>query len=387
VPDPRETTAVDFLAELGEEERRAAVARINAAVKLKAPIDSVDPPPPVRNLDEYLETEFPTPPFLVKHGQLCRGEITAMVSRAGKGKTTLAQNRLVRWSAGVPLFPEEEESQAPLAALKMLLIENEGTAWHMQQKLNQLANDTADLTPEQRELTGKNLLIWGNGGYSDLKLDREKDLDKVRRACDEYRPDVLYMEPWRKLWSGEENSATEVEVILDIFVNLAAEFECAVLLAHHARKTAAEDGDFMTEARGSVVLEDTVAVMEHFKPVKGGSLRELSWSKSRYAPMQPPLRIAWNPETWRVDLLPEDAVSGAILNLMRESPQALFSVSELAEELDETQAKIRDAITHLLDTERIVKKKVTERGGRGFVYRLKTGESDDTEDTGGLDIT
>lgn len=386
MPDSRESAAADYLATLPPEQRAEAVARINAKIKLTANLDSVDPPPPVRNLEEYLATEFPTPPFLVNHGQLCRGEITAMIARAGKGKTTLAQNRLVRWSAGVPLFPEESGSQAPIQPLKMLLVENEGTAWHMQEKLSQLANDTADLSADERQLADENLLIWGDGGYSNLKLDREKDYELVRRALDEHHPDVLYMEPWRKLWSGEENSATEVEVILDLIVALASEFECAVLLAHHARKSTAEDGDFMTEARGSVVLEDTVAVMEHFKPVKGGSLRELSWSKSRYAPMQPALRVAWDPETWRCSLVPDDAVSALILNLMKESPNSLFTVAELAEELEETQGKVRDALAHLLDTDRIVKKKATERGERGFTYRIKTGD-DDNEDGGGLDIS
>lgn len=384
MPDQSEILAADYLASLPEEERRDAVARINAAVKLKAPVESVDPPPPVRTLDEYLAHDFPTPPFLVKHGQLCAGEITAMIARAGKGKTTLAQNRIIRWSAGLPLFPEEPESQAPLRPLKILLAENEGTAWHMQEKLKLLLNETAGLTDEEREVARQNAMIWGDGGYSNLKFDREKDYDLIRRALDEHKPDVLYMEPWRKFWKGEENSATEVEEILDLIVALAAEFQCAVLLAHHARKSSSEDGDFMTEARGSVVLEDTAAVMEHFKPVKGGTLRELVWSKSRYAPMQPNLRIAWDPETWRVTLVPDDSVGAAIISILGASPSAAFKVDELATELEETQSKIRDGLNGLLDEERIVKKKNPERGGQGFVYRIKTDEND--EEAGGLSI-
>lgn len=382
--DSRESLAADFLASLPPEEREAAVARINARIKLTAPADSVDPPPPVRSLGEYLEHDFPVPPFLVSAGQLCRGEITAMIARAGKGKTTLAQNRIIRWSAGVPLFPEALESQVPLQPLKILLLENEGTAWHMQEKLSLLLNKTADLTDEQKELSRQNAMIWGDGGYSNMKLDRDKDYELLRRACDEKEPDVLYMEPWRKLWSGEENSATEVEAVLDIMVALASEFQCAILLAHHARKSAAEDGDFMTEARGSVVLEDTVAVMEHFKPVKSGTFRELSWSKSRYCPEQPPLRVAWDPETWRCTLVPDDSVSAAIMKLMQASPAALFRVEELMKELEESESKIREALNLLLDSDRIVKKKTTERGERGYVYRLKTTDEDES---GGLAIS
>lgn len=384
MPDTREKDAAEFLGSLPDEERREAVARINARIALTAPLENIDPPPPVRDLAEYLEYDFPVPPFLVKHGQLCRGEITAMVARAGKGKTTLAQNRIIRWSAGMPLFPDEPESQVPIKPLKILLAENEGTAWHMQEKLSLLLNQTADLDEEQKALARTNALIWGDGGYSNLKLDDPKKYELMRRALDEHEPDVLYMEPWRKFWKGEENSATEVEVILDLIVRLASEFNCAVLLAHHARKSAAEDGDFMTEARGSVVLEDTVAVMEHFRPVKDGRLRELSWSKSRYAPMRPTLRIGWDPETWRVSLVPEDTVSSAILGLLIESATSMFTVAELMDELDESRGKIDSALAHLLDEERIVRKKNPERGGQGYVYRIKTDDSD--EDSGGLSI-
>jgi hypothetical protein len=137
----------------------------------------------------------------------------------------------------------------------------------------------------------------------------------------------------------------------------------------------------MTEARGSVVLEDTVAVMEHFKPAKGNEFRELSWSKSRYAPPQPTMRMSWDPQTWRLALVSEDAVSAQVLALMNDSPLALYTVSELCEELEETQAKVRAALSHLLDDERIVKRKAS--GQAGWVYRLK---SDGDSDEGGLSV-
>jgi hypothetical protein len=101
--------------------------------------------------------------------------------------------------------------------------------------------------------------------------------------------------------------------------------------------------------------------------------------------MQPSLRISWDPETWRVSLVPDDAVSAMILSLMKKSPNSLFRVVELSEELEETDAKIRDGLGHLLDTDRIVKTKAKERGERGFTYRLKTGD-DDEEGEGGLSI-
>jgi predicted transcriptional regulator len=68
---------------------------------------------------------------------------------------------------------------------------------------------------------------------------------------------------------------------------------------------------------------------------------------------------------------------------MQASPAALFRVDELVAELEESESKIRDALGLLLDSDRIVKKKASERGERGYTYRLKTGDEDNE---GGLSI-
>lgn len=375
-----EKQIADYLTALPPEEREAAEGRINARLKLAQPIEEIKDAnrAPVMALGEYLDTEFPTPPFLVSSGQLVRGEITVVIGRAGKGKTTLMTNRMIRWAAGQPLFPDLEDSQVPEQPLKTLLIENEGVAWHMQRTLGGLLQAAA-LNPTDEAAAKENLLIWGDGGYSGLKIDREKDLALVRQGVEESRPDVLMIEPFRGIWRGEENDATAMEAVLDDLVQIGHDFGCGILLSHHERKSGAgEDGEDMSRARGSGDLEGKVAVMENFRQVKGGDFRELSWSKSRYFPTKAPIRMEYNEETRQYLLVPDTEIVKLVLEAFVQEPAAWFSKGDLAEDLGETEAHIYKALGELVDRGSIVKKKMEN----GFRWRLKSGEAEN----GGLEI-
>lgn len=384
----REAEIATYLSELRPEQRKEAEGRINARVKLSLPDTEIkdENRAPITALGEYLDTDFPTPPFLVSSGQLVRGEITVVIGRAGKGKTTLMTNRMIRWAAGLPLFPDLEDSQVPEQPLKTLMIENEGVAWHMQRTLGGLLK-AAELDTEAEKQAKENLLIWGDGGYSGLKIDKEKDLALVRKGVEETRPDVVMIEPFRGIWSGEENDATAMEAVLDDLVQIGHDYGCGIMLAHHERKSGAgEDGEDMSRARGSGDLEGKVAVMENFRQVKvqGGDYRELSWSKSRYYPTRPPIRMEFDEDTRQYHYVPESSVARTTLAIFVQEPNAWFSQDDIAEETGESKTRISKTLTELVDRGSIVKKK-HEHGMR---WRLKTGESgsDDTTTTERLSI-
>lgn len=382
--NPDEKAIVDYLTSLPADERDAAERRINQLLKANLPPDESVDKPPIHTLDEYLEHKIELPPFLVTGGQLARGEITATVARAGKGKTTLGMNRMVRWAAGRPLFNELLDSQAPIEPMKILMIENEGVASFMQSKLDILLNHGAGLDEEEKYLAGQNMLVWGDGGYSGLKIDNDLDLDMIRRGCEEWGPDAVLLEPFRGIWRGDENDSTAMEDVLDRLNQIANEFNMGIMLSHHERKSGAgEDGEWMTASRGSGVLEAKCAVMENYRSVKAGSYRELSWSKNRFdATHSAPIRMFFEPENWRLQMVPTDDVENAVLGLMSEDPSAWFWTNEIADQLEETERKVREALTSLADAGRIVKKKGTDER-RGYRFRLKSGEA---EDRAGLDI-
>lgn len=376
---------IDYLAGLDEAERKAAFNRINAGVKLKAPADEVDPLKSMFiRLDDYLDQELETPPFLVSSGQVVKGEITALIARAGKGKTTLVRNRMIRWAAGLPLFHDLKDSQVPTKPLKILLLENEGVAWDMQRKLGRLLEE-ADLDMEDRERVRENLYLWGDGGYSGLKVDDDEDYKLIDHNLGILQPDVFIMEPFRGLWRGEENDATQMEATLDRIVQLATNHQCAIMLSHHERKSGAgEDGEWMSASRGSGVLEGKVAVMENFRSIKEGQFRELAWSKSRYFPTQGAVRMKYIEESHRYEMVPENELAQQISALLTQE-EDWFTVVDLEEHFEESGSKIYRALKQLLDNGTIIEKsRKTEKGARAKHYRVPAPGDDNSEERLGM---
>ena len=111
-----------------------AVARVKLLALQDVPEESFEPP--VTSLGEYLDTPIPIPPSLVWPTIVVRGEITATLGRAGKGKTTMNLNRILRWGCGRPLYDSFRDKEgkpylAPTDPIKSLIIENEGLGGHV----------------------------------------------------------------------------------------------------------------------------------------------------------------------------------------------------------------------------------------------------------------
>ncbi len=330
----------EYLASLNEVERAEAGRAAKSAYRANVPDEDVGKPP-IRSLGEYLDTEIETPPELVKPFLVARGAVSAMVAKGGKGKTALSLNRLVHWSMGLPLFPDLEDVFVPLEPLRVVLIENEGSAWHFQ-KVLRLILEGGGFEPEHIELARSNVHVWGDGGWSGLKLDNDENLELVKRATDSTKADIVFVEPFRGLWRGEENSATEMAVVIDNLSSLANEYGCAVMVTHHERKNSVDGGEQMDMARGSGVFTDLCAVVESWRRPSGAvDQRELTWPKTRFAPAPDPVRMEWRGERWGYEWVPEDKSVRRVLGAFQETGQTELKVSEVAAVLEENQATVR----------------------------------------------
>lgn len=348
--------------------------------------------PPITNLGDYLATAIPIPPSLVWPTIVVRGELTATLGRAGKGKTTMNLNRILRWAAGKPLFDsfidrDGEHYLNPAKPLKILIIENEGSAGMFHQKMGVMVNNCGDILDDaDRELIRENVFVWGDGGYSGLKLDDAAMLAEVRAGVEQTEPDIVFIEPFRSLWKGEENSSTEMANMVDALVAMATDFDCGVILSHHERKSGAgEDGEMMSAGRGSTVLEGVVACMENFQSVVGGDFRELTWSKARYLQPPPVTRFSYDPLTnWYVHV-PDEEISASILVALQRNSDSALSVKELVEETGEQAGKLRKQLKDLEDAGKVKKLPSisTGDGSTGHRFRLPTGDPDEQ---GGLAI-
>lgn len=394
--DERKNEAVEaFIRHFASLTDDAARARLLAQVKTKAvnlaPEEAFEPD--VTRLREYLAKPIPIPPSLVWPTIAVRGEITTTLGRAGKGKTTMNLNRIFAWAAGRALFPgwtdhDGNEYLKPDGALKTLIAENEGNAGMFHQKVGLLVHQ-GDLTDDQKELCLDNIHIHGDGGYSGLKLDNPEGVQKLRASIEACEPDIVFIEPFRSLWRGEENSATDMAVVVDNIIAMATDYNCAVILSHHERKGGAgDDGEKMSAARGSTVLEGVVAVMENFESVKDGEYREMTWSKARYLPPPTTVRMEWDRDTGWYQWIPISAIADGVLAALREADDEPLNLKGLSEATGETQAKLRGVMRQLKDEKRVKQMPSVQLAGGGTSgtrYRLPTGDGD-SNPGGGLAI-
>lgn len=355
---------------------------------------------PIATLAEYLARELPVPPVLVEPSLVVRGGIACTIGRAGKGKTQMNLNRLMKWAAGRPMFDGIETKDgtgvlAPPKPLKSLLIENEGSPGMFHRQVGIMLNASRQdedgnelyLSDEDRYLVEQNLLIWGDGGFSGLKLDDENLLNNVRAGIEKHEPDIVFIEPFRGLWRGEENSATDMANVADALSAIASDYDCGVILTHHERKSGAgDDGEKMSAGRGSTVLEGVVATMENFEVAKGGDFRELSWSKIRYGGGHAilPVRMEWQHADWWYKHVPVDAIEQAILDTLasEDEPQ---SVGDLMLITDEKEHTLRKTLKNLVEAGKIKRMASvhTGNGSSGHRFRLNTGGADGGDPGGG----
>lgn len=376
--DPVIQAAGDLMAKMDADDRRLAENQLKLIVGSKAAPESLVDPPPIRDLGEYLDWEIPVPPELVTPYLIVRGGISATIGRSGKGKTVMNLNRLLRWAAGLPMFDALTDALVPSGPLRTLIIENEGAAGLFQAQIRMML-ERGPFTNEQRQLIRTNIKIWGDGGYSDLTLDKKEDADQIERGVEKVNPDIVFIEPFRGLWEGNENDSSEMTVVVKAMQRIATRYDTGVIVAHHEVKHRVAGEDAMNAARGSGVLENFVVAMENFESAKGGDQKELSWSKLRYqdadAPAPVPVRMEWDKPTKFYQYIPPEEGERAILQFLARIGDLGASVADIAADLEEAEPKVRKILHKLVDEGLVRARK--NLSGPGFNYVLVQNEEED----------
>lgn len=380
---------IDYLSTVEDEKKRKRIlARAKAAAADAAPAEVIEAIP-VRSMREYLASEIEIPPSLVWPTIAVRGEITTTLGRAGKGKTTMNLNRIFAWACGRALFPgwadkDGEEYLKPERPLRTLIAENEGNAGMFHQKMGLMLYN-GPLSDEEQEMCLDNLFVHGDGGYSGMKLDNDEGVAKMRAAIEKCEPDIVFIEPFRSLWRGEENSATDMAVVVDNIVAMATDYNCAIILSHHEKKGGAGEDDKMSAARGSTVLEGVVAVMENFESVKDGEYREMTWSKARYLPPPPPVRMEYNRDNNWYDWIPQDALRDEVYDFILQQDGEPVNLSDVSDETGETKTKLRPILKKLVEDGKLkqMASMQTGAGSTGIRWRVP---SSDLDEHGGLGL-
>lgn len=84
-----------------------------------------------------------------------------------------------------------------------------------------------------------------------LRLDAERDLDRLRATLEARRPRLLILDPLVRLHRIDENSAGEMSALLGELRALQRQHHLALVLVHHLRKNGAPRGQDGQSLRGS----------------------------------------------------------------------------------------------------------------------------------------
>ena len=374
-----------WLRDFDPEKQGQLLKQIQLKAVTEAPADDLLQAP-ISKLGDYLELEIETPPEVVEPGIVVRGEIHTLAARAGKGKTTFLMNCMMRWAAGLPVFEDLPDLLKPgvEGGVKSLIIENEGSAGYFQDRMKDLL-EHGGYTDEEKARVKENMLIWGDGSYSGVKVDDTSKLELLRRGVKKWEPDLVFLDPFRSIWTGNENDNSEMNHAIDNLMQLCHDFECAVFLNHHENK-GKDNMDPMDALRGGTVFEGVVATAMRWQHVHGGAQSELSFSKMRYKPKSgppAPIRMAFNFDTWTYTHIGESVLDRQILDMLNKDDDQYFSVSEIADELEESDRKVRDRLKELVSDNRV--QKARSASGQGYSFRIQTDDAASSSN-GGLEI-
>lgn len=89
--------------------------------------------------------------------------------------------------------------------------------------------------------------------HARVKLDTDEWRDKILREVRTYNPVAVYLDTMTYMMEGEENSATDANVVIDTIQAIRKE-GCAVISLFHLKKSAEHGDDLDNQIRGSGVF-------------------------------------------------------------------------------------------------------------------------------------
>jgi hypothetical protein len=279
--------------------------------------------------------------------------------------------------------PDGQNVLNPSQPLKILVIENEGAPGMFHKQIGVMTSAPGYLSKAEKDMVMENVLIWGDGGYSGLKLDDPNALNTVRSGCEKWQPDIVFIEPFRGLWQGDENSSTDMAVVADALSGIATDYDCGVILTHHEKKGGSGEDDKMSASRGSTVLEGVVATMENFEQAKGGDFREISWSKLRYGGGVKllPVRMEWQQGDYWYRHVALEETEQALMDCLAQNEDGL-TIKEIMQETDEAEHVVRKNMKELEKAGKVKSMASNFSGGgsSGKRYRLAVPSGDGSSD-------
>lgn len=190
-----------------------------------------------------------------------------------------------------------------------------------------------------------------------MKLDKRSGQEDLIKAMDATRPSVLILDPFREIFSGDENTAQDVGVFLDFIDDIIDGYQCSIVIIHHSGKDVKKGG------RGSSVLEGWVdSYIEMKKKSKKGE----------------PLRIDFCPLSLRHAQVPAEPISAQMVDyefvVLGEDEKPMLIIDKVRKYSEyNDEFKSSDIMAANLGTRAPVQAALNQLIKEGLLERVKTG--------------
>jgi hypothetical protein len=187
------------------------------------------------------EADIPVRPWLAK-GYLLRGSVTLVAGSGAAGKSSLFK----AWSVACVLGVDFHRF-VPIQQLRVLSYNVEDDSDEEDRRisatLRQFGRPARDLDDKLRTVgphdVGTLIERDPNGG----KIRLTDAMICLVQHIENFRPDVVFLDPLVELHTAEENDNTGLRAVIAQLRALAVRHQIAVVLAHHARKGTVAPGD------------------------------------------------------------------------------------------------------------------------------------------------
>lgn len=186
----------------------------------------------LHSIERILADNSEVPDQIIGNGILPYVAFLLITSAAKGRKTMLAFNLVIAIACGISFLCFKI-----IKPHKVLVLSAEGGYFSNWERIKKMCRI---MKPDQN-----NLLFSFDPR---IQLNNDEDYEKLRETINRIKPDVLVIDPFVKFHHLDENSATEMSLVLGRMRNLIEDFKLSIILIHHEGK------DSSNGARGSSAI-------------------------------------------------------------------------------------------------------------------------------------
>lgn len=312
----------------------------------------------ILNIKEFYNADLFPPPVPIVVGLINRGEFHICTATAKTGKTLLQLNLAKCVSRGEKFLDYFETKK-----LKVLIIQTEVSNAN-------LRNRVVTIFGNEKQPDAEDVLFTN----SRIKLDKIEGLNTLSSLIDEHKPDLLILDPFYTLHTGNEDSSSEMAPLLSDIREIAIQKNIGILLIHHQGKKRERGSQTGHKARGSSSFADAPDGSWSLQKSSTGDYLTLHF-EMRNIESPGPFQLKQNKEnlTFKIvgalEQIDDNLNFGDIKNFILQNPN-LYS-SDIQKELSQifgvsiktVQRRLKEAVLH----EEITKR----REGRNIIYSIK----------------